>query len=60
VELKTVDLIFVKRILVEYLDVDEPVAGNAVVTLYQCDARGHAILMNLRGRTSSIQSMICR
>jgi hypothetical protein len=60
VELETVDLIFVKRILVEYLDVDEPVAGNAVVTLYQCDAGGHAIFVNLRGRASSVQSMICR
>jgi hypothetical protein len=34
VELEAIDLIFIKRIFVEHLDVDEPVAGNAVVALY--------------------------
>jgi len=56
VELETIDLIFVKRILVEHLDVDEPVAGNAVVSLYQCDPRRHSVLVHLWG-TMSVESI---
>lgn len=56
VELETVDLSFVERILVEYLDVDEPVAGNAVVSLYQCDPRRHSVLVHLWG-TMSVESI---
>ena len=47
VELEAVDLVLVKRIVVENLDINKPVASNTVVAFYQCDTRGHSILMNL-------------
>lgn len=56
VELEAVDLVLVKRIVVENLDINKPVASNTVVAFYQCDTRGHSILMNLRGTRASVES----
>lgn len=57
-ELEAVDLVLVKRIVVENLDINKPVASNTVVAFYQCDTRGHSILMNLGGTRASVESLM--
>lgn len=53
---------FVEGVLVEDLDIEVPVAGNAVVTVQQLDARRQTVLVDLRGarRAASVRLPVDR
>lgn len=52
----------VEGVLVEDLDIEVPVAGNAVVTVQQLDARRQTVLVDLRGarRATSVRLPVDR
>lgn len=62
VKLEAVRMALVEGILVEDLDIEVPVAGNAVVTVQQLDARRQTVLVDLRGarRAASVRLPVDR